>query len=161
MKSPQSPHSSSLWVFALSLRVLLLAPHSESISHLDAKLSSTVLLLVGLRVISYLHLSKPTLWVYTWYMTPSENWTGHGQFQLDEIRAIQLVIKISNVIRCEQAAAISKSALPCTGLYKAVQSHRHHRKVPTIAELHSMVLTCTYCTAFTELPVQCFTDYTT
>ena len=52
MESPQSPHSSSLWVFALSLRVLLLAPHSESISHLDAKLSSTVLLLVGLRVIS-------------------------------------------------------------------------------------------------------------
>ena len=59
------------------------------------------------------------------------------------------------------AECISKSALLCTGLYKAAQSHRHHRKVPTIAELHSMVPTCTYCTAFTELPVQCFTDYTT
>ena len=48
MKSPQSPHSSSLWVFALSNRVLLFAPHSESISHLDATLFSTVLVLLAL-----------------------------------------------------------------------------------------------------------------
>ena len=38
---------------------------------------------------------------------------------------------------------ISKLALPYTGLYRAAQHHRHHRKVPTIAELYSMVPTCT------------------
>ena len=38
MKSPQSSHLSSLWVFSLSNWVLLFTPHSESISHLDTTL---------------------------------------------------------------------------------------------------------------------------
>ena len=52
MKSPQSPHSSSLWVFALSLRVLSELPPSAAINHLATKLSFYGFSVVGLRVIS-------------------------------------------------------------------------------------------------------------
>ena len=52
MESPQSPHSSSLWVFALShsspVRTLPPAP----ISHLGTKLFFYGFSVVGLRVIS-------------------------------------------------------------------------------------------------------------
>ena len=48
MKSPQSPHSSSLWVFALSLRVLSELSPPAPISHLATTLSSTVLVLLAL-----------------------------------------------------------------------------------------------------------------
>ena len=52
MKSPQSPHSSSLWVFALSLRVLFRTLPISALKSLGYYTSSTVLLFVGLRVIS-------------------------------------------------------------------------------------------------------------
>ena len=52
MESPQSPHSSSLWVFALSAIESCPPLHPVPISHLGTKLSSMVLLLFGLRVIS-------------------------------------------------------------------------------------------------------------
>ena len=48
MKSPQSPHSSSLWVFALSLRVLFELSPSAPISHLGTTLFSTVLVCLAL-----------------------------------------------------------------------------------------------------------------
>ena len=48
MKPPQSPHSSSLWVFALSLRVLFRTLPPAPISHLGTKLFSTVLVLLAL-----------------------------------------------------------------------------------------------------------------
>ena len=48
MKSPQSPHSSSLWVFALSLRVLSELSSSAPISHLGTTLFSMVLVLLTL-----------------------------------------------------------------------------------------------------------------
>ena len=53
MESPQSPHSSSLWVFALSAIESYRPLHPVPISHLGTKLYSTVLLLFGLRVISW------------------------------------------------------------------------------------------------------------
>ena len=52
MESPQSPHSSSLWVFALSTVESYRPLPPVPISHLGTKLLSTVLLLFGLRVIS-------------------------------------------------------------------------------------------------------------
>ena len=52
MESPQSPHSSSLWVFALSAVESYVLSPPVPISHLGTKLFSTVLLLFGLRVIS-------------------------------------------------------------------------------------------------------------
>ena len=52
MESPQSPHSSSLWVFALSAVESYRPLPPVPISRLGTKLSSTVLLLFGLRVIS-------------------------------------------------------------------------------------------------------------
>ena len=58
MKSPQSPHSSSLWVFALSLRVLSELSPSAAISHLATKLSLYSFSVVGLRVISVLGICK-------------------------------------------------------------------------------------------------------
>ena len=48
----QSPHSSSLWVFALSAVESYRPLHPVPISHLGTKLLSMVLLLFGLRVIS-------------------------------------------------------------------------------------------------------------
>ena len=48
MKSPQSPHSSSLWVFALSLRVLSELSPPAPISHLGTMLFSTVLVCLAL-----------------------------------------------------------------------------------------------------------------
>ena len=52
MESPQSPHLSSLWVFALSAVESYILSPPVPISQLGTKLSSTVLLLFGLRVIS-------------------------------------------------------------------------------------------------------------
>ena len=52
MESPQSPHSSSLWVFALSAVESYRPLPPVPISRLGTKLFSTVLLLFGLRVIS-------------------------------------------------------------------------------------------------------------
>ena len=48
----QSPHSSSLWVFALSAVESYRPLPPVPTSHLGTKLSSMVLLLFGLRVIS-------------------------------------------------------------------------------------------------------------
>ena len=52
MKSPQSPHSSSLWVFALSLRVLSELSPPAPISHLGTKLLVYGFSVFDLRVIS-------------------------------------------------------------------------------------------------------------
>ena len=52
MESPQSSHSSSLWVFALSLRVLSELSPSVPISHLGTKLLIYGFSVVDLRVIS-------------------------------------------------------------------------------------------------------------
>ena len=52
MESPWSPHSSSLWVFALSAVEFYILSPPVPISHLGTKLLSMVLLLFGLRVIS-------------------------------------------------------------------------------------------------------------
>ena len=53
MKSPQSPHSSSLWVFALRYSRVLSSSPTSALKSLGYYTSSTVLLFVGLRVISY------------------------------------------------------------------------------------------------------------
>ena len=52
MKSPQSPHSSSLWVFALRYSRVLSSSPTSTLKSLGYYTSSTVLLFVGLRVIS-------------------------------------------------------------------------------------------------------------
>ena len=52
MESPQSPHSSSLWVFALSLFESYLLSSSAPISHLGTKLFFYGFSVFGLRVIS-------------------------------------------------------------------------------------------------------------
>ena len=52
MESPQSPHSSSLWVFALSLRVLFQTLLPAAISHLATKLYFYGFSVFDLRVIS-------------------------------------------------------------------------------------------------------------
>ena len=50
---------------------------------------------------------------------------------------------------------ISKLAHPCTELYRAVQCHRTHRKVPTIAELYKTVqspsISLVYCSVLAAL----------
>ena len=66
MKFLQSPHSSSLWVFALSLRVLSELSSSAPISHLGTTLSSTVLVLLAL---GSSHMSPVALKLLT-----SESW---------------------------------------------------------------------------------------
>ena len=52
MESPQSPHSSSLWVFALRYSRVLSSSPISALKSLGYYTSSTVLLFVGLRVIS-------------------------------------------------------------------------------------------------------------
>ena len=52
MESPQSPHSSSLWVFALRYSRVLSSSPTSALKSLGYYTSSTVLLFVGLRVIS-------------------------------------------------------------------------------------------------------------
>ena len=70
MKSPQSPHSSSLWVFALSLRVLSELSPTAAISHLATKLSFYGFSVVGLRVISWhIELLGAPVFVYTNHCT--------------------------------------------------------------------------------------------
>ena len=58
MKSPQSPHSSSLWVFALRYSRVLSSSPTSALKSLGHYTFSTVLLFVGLRVISVTKLLK-------------------------------------------------------------------------------------------------------
>ena len=67
MESPQSSHSSSLWVFALSTVESYRPLHPVPISHLGTKLYSTVLLLFGLRVISSCVLALAFACVSGWH----------------------------------------------------------------------------------------------
>ena len=55
MESPQSPHLSSLWVFALRYSQVLLSSPISALKSLGYYASSTVLLFVDLRVISPHH----------------------------------------------------------------------------------------------------------
>ena len=71
MESSQSPHSSSLWVFALSAVESYRPPPSVPISHLGTKLSSTVLLLFGLRVISLSSSSKVNICLFLFMTAPT------------------------------------------------------------------------------------------
>ena len=87
MKSPQSPHSSSLWVFALSLRVLFRTLPTSAHKSLGYYAPLYGFSVVGLRVISHgdhgLYLLVATRHPVPYQMVELMQWPSHLELQID------------------------------------------------------------------------------
>ena len=101
----------------------------------------------GIITLSCAHLCKPgtSKWSQDFSGSPMHDIVASapGRFSISDPCVLELsslvcvCVHMFNVLSCSHV--ISKPSLPFTELYRAAQSHRLYRKVPTIAVMHSMV----------------------